>query len=240
MVNTKNMKFKEITNYWEQYVDSINNVEENIRPKKMVELLGDDNLLVLCYLDMMKSLHLEGIPTIGAVHPYIHNVTNWKGPATYILRDTQWKGGMISETFLTSITYLASDNMCEGISMLEPWLTNQNVAISHFDLLDYWFQDKLLDFSGINYTYSKWTEADIKKIDEFIRLCTEHRNSIKEDKIKVLEELNRLGIAKDIYIKTDKVSPILKELNKIHGLDCRYFPGYIAENPDYYFKYNST
>lgn len=199
-----------------------------------VDMLSDNNVLVHTFLNKMRESN-SSPRMLGRIYDYLYDATNIQGPIEFIINDLKWKGGVISEVFLSSIPFLIPDINASGMILSESILTYQNIMDTHFDLLDAWIRDRITDCTSISEcTPERWTKKFLGKLHNIENNLENFHQIIISDRSIVMKELIDRGIIKGQYGNSDIIKPILQEIGTKSG--ARYFPSHFNLDPDSYFN----
>jgi hypothetical protein len=212
---------------------SINdNPEINTIFKCNINIIGNDNILINAFLEKMKELN-GGPRIIGRIYNYLYDPTNIQGTIEYIMSDIKWKGGVISEVFLSSIPILITELNSSSTIICESLLSYQSIMDSHFDLLDAWIKDRIMDCNVSEFTPMRWTTKYQVKLGIIKEALKNYHQIIISDKNIVIKELINRDILKIQYVNTDTIKPILEEIG--HKSNIKYFPSHFNFDPTSYF-----
>lgn len=196
-----------------------------------LEQLKIKNALVKLFLEKMENLtYSPGIN--GKMYGFLYDTTQINDNAENILNSLLCKCQIISEVFLVCAGAMATDqtiNLSSVYGMIDPMIFSyENVISSNFQLLDAWYKERLYDFSGLEYTKSRWSFSEQLKIHDVVYGCDDQIRTMLFHEGIIKKKLSENGLSNEIFLNTDKISPILSKIAAIH--DGKYFPYFTAKD----------
>jgi hypothetical protein len=196
-----------------------------------LEQLKNKNALVNLFVQKMENLsYSPGIN--GKIYGFLNDTTQINDSAANILNSLQSKSAMISEVFLVCAAAMATDqtnNLSSVYGMIDPMIFSyENVISSNFQLMDAWYKERLYNFSGLEYTKSKWSFSEQLKIHDVVYGCDDQIRLMKYHEEIIQKKVWENGLSNHKFLDTDKISPILNKIAEIHG--GNYFPDITAKD----------
>lgn len=198
-----------------------------------LQKLADDNFLVNEFLE--KMYNSRGMARgIGKIFSFITDPVLTNSTVESAMSCLSFRGGLISEVFLSSAFIMMFDNIIIPSTMIfESLFTYNYVLNSYFDLMDAWLADRLKDCAVSTQFPDAYSKANLNFMNKLKNSMCAYGDSLLCDRYSVLSELEDRGLLNKTYLNTDKIKSILDERTRISNI--RYFPTEFYRDPYSYF-----